>query len=49
MATFTRLDLQLLARRSTEAAMHEVINVTDFCNRGLRDDPFRHNDWIKTD
>jgi hypothetical protein len=48
-ATFTRLDLQLLARRSTEAAMHEVINVTDFCNRGLRDDPFRHNDWIKTD
>jgi hypothetical protein len=44
-----RLDLQLLARRSTEAAMHEVINVTDFCNRGLRDNPFRHNDWITTD
>jgi hypothetical protein len=45
----TRLDLHLLARRSTEAAMHEVINVTDFCRRGLRDRPFRHNEWILTD
>jgi hypothetical protein len=44
-----RVDLHLFARRSTETTMHEVINVTDFCRRGLRDRPFRHNEWIGTD
>jgi hypothetical protein len=41
------LDLHLSARRWSDPSFHDVINIADFCGRGLRYSPFRHNEWIQ--
>jgi hypothetical protein len=41
------LDLHLRARRYDDSTFHDVINVADFCGRGLRYSAFRHNQWIQ--
>ncbi len=43
------LDLRIDSRRTSESALREVVNVTDFCSRDLRYQPLRHNAWIRVD
>jgi len=46
---FVDLDLFLSARRSSDGEMKRVIDTKDFCTKGERYDPFRHNAWILTE
>ena len=49
LAEFQDLDLFLSARRTSDREMKRVIATTNFCARGDRYDPFRHNGWILTE
>ena len=48
-AAFRDLDLFLWARRATDTTLRRVIAVEGFCDKGLRYNPFWHNDWILTE
>jgi hypothetical protein len=43
------LDLHLAARRTTDAVLHEVVNLPSFCRGAPPYRSLRHNAWIQTD
>ena len=43
------LDLHVRSRRTTEAELRPVVDISNFCTRMPRYQPFLHNDWIKAD
>jgi len=43
---FVDLDVHLRSRRASESALRPVIDVSDFCAKRVRYDPFGHNAWI---